>query len=135
MREFKPSKKGIILYNGKEYRIKTDDVTISMLAFTCVGKIESIKNDIELLSIKANNNEIDIDTFVDEVGTQVDNILTHSERFCRLALGQEQYGEIKDSVCLMYDDVVELVGIIMQELTDIKNDKNKKLKESVVNRD
>lgn len=135
MRVFKPNKLGVIVYNDKEYKVKTDNTTISIVMLSCINQLDQAKSKSMELKEMLDSKEIEIDKFIDEIQVAFDEIYRQCERFCSICLGTKAYSEINKDKELPLEDLNELSNLIMQELIDIKDKSSLKLKESVAERE
>ena len=132
MRKFEPSKKGVISFQDKEYRLKIDSVTLTLVMVDSVQKLESERKKANDLQKSFDSGEIAIDTFIEEDEVALDNISKQSERFCRRMLGNKAFDEIENaSHGLTFDDYTQLTTLIMGELSDIKSETNNSLTKGV----
>ncbi|MGL5329047.1 MAG: hypothetical protein ACRDD7_07255 [Peptostreptococcaceae bacterium] len=128
MRTFKPSKKGIIRAGEKDYYLKLDSMTITLVMMDSLPKMEEIRNEAEKQRIDFEKGLIEQEAFIDTIEKSFIKLSQHNERFCKRMIGETNFNELYLSCGgLNFDDLQGLTNLIIGELIDIKNETKESL--------
>lgn len=103
-------------------------MTITLVMMDSLPKMEEIKAEAEKHKSDFEKGLMEQEAFIETIEKSFNKLAQHNERFCRRMLGDVAIEEI-DTDChgFTFDDLQELVNIIMGELIDIKNEAKESL--------
>lgn len=125
MKTFEPSKKGFIKIYDKTYKLKTDSMTQTILASDSIPKLTDLRDQSEKLQTAHAKGNLSDEEYIDAAYELVDKLEEVSRRFCIRVLGRIAFEELEAvSGGLDFDDLNNIVTLVMLELTEIKNNEN-----------
>ena len=130
MREWKPSRKGVIKYNGEEYKIHVDKISMLRVMTSCIQPIEEMQREVMEIQDKFVAGELEMETYLTEANGLIDKIQQKFNMLCSVTLSYNNYKKILESAGeLSFGDLEELTQMIVAEITGVNDERNAEMKE------